>query len=845
VIDLKLLEQKGINPDKLRAKLQPSGFNWVPKKGAWEKDPGYMTHPTNEPGESDAERVHKLILRIRSRIQEGMTRNFQDFRVYYALDVAWDTPFRQITPTLISTFLDADPNDEKVYKAVQDWGLAHLIQNEKDPKTGKDVKTLNLPVFFSVVVPLVRAYVTIRWAKVMNDRRQFPYYKYEPAKNTTELSLKCEALSDRVQVMSSQYGYYDQDKQAVLKMLHYGLCLKFIKEAWHSEEQWKEADAQDVQAGAEKPDGNKASIGDPIKVTTREGLRYHIPHPSRIFRDLAHGPWTFNYDCGCEYGGYWRIARYREIEQNPDFWNRDKIGFGAVDFVSGNRLFFTTVYSACTLTIPVAQPDKQPEGPALGAGIGLGAGDLDREKEIATIYYGTEHGDQGVLVTEYFEKLIPSQNGLGDYDCPVWFRFVVAGDSCTILYAEPLPYVPITYYGYDADESRSKPASLSLEVLPFQDHFSNLLTQTILTCKQNLANLTFIDSDQIDVETQGKIKGIGASLYRFLNIMPYSSKKAARLQNKLAEAVQSYALPKGNVAELIGVMKQILDVIERVLVMSSQEVGQAASHELRAEEVRNIQASTSTRLIFTATPVDIATDADKRRIYQALMAYGDEEFSVHVPAESPVTPDQFKAMGFTFGPKQVQTQFPGAARDRYIHARVKKSALAMDLWSFASTKNDADRVGDAQMAVAMSQITLNLLNNPMTAQAIGPDQAIDLANHIWRLSGLPRDMKLRNVSPAPDPQQAQQEAQQQLAATAQAVLKAIQPELHPLMDEVKRQRDEINVVFRALNLPIPQPSNDNTPPTAAPGPGPGIHAPMAQPAGVPALPGAPGQPGGG
>lgn len=815
MVDLEILRERGITPESLAAKLNRDPMNFAT-------------------GTEEDQKISALIHRIRSRIQEGMTRNFQDFRTYYALDLAWDTPFRQISPTLLSQFLDADPSSEEVYKQITAWGLTHLIYEETDAKSRKNVKRFNFPVFFRVLVPLVKAYVTIRWAKIMNDRRLTPFFKFEPVKNTTVTAAKCEAITDRIHVMSNQYGYFDVTKQAVLKMLHYSTCLQFPKEEWHFEEQLKYADETDVELKRLKDGSDElASVGDVIRVRTREGLRYHLPHPSRTYRDLAHPAYTYNYDYGCEYAGYWRIARYREI-LNSNFWNKERIALGTVDLVSGNRLFFTTVYSACTLTVPVMpDPASQPQGPQLGASFGLGTGSLDREKEIATLYYGTEHGDQGVLVSEHWEKLIPSENGLGDYDCPVWFRFTVAGDGCTILYAAPVPYNPIIYYGYDADEDRSKNASLSLEVLPFQDQFSNTLTQIILTAKQNLANITFVDEDQVTQASLDKLKNIGEKLFRFLNIETYSSKRAARAQNKLPEAVFTASLPKGNVAEMVNVLKTILDVLERVLVMSSNEVGQAASHEQTREEIRNIAANTSSRLVFTATPVDIARDAWKRQLYAGDMGYGDPEFYAHIPSETPLTPDQLEEMGFTF----VEPPEKRSKADQYYHVRVDRKKTAVDLWTFAGTKDGEDRTDDKQTAVALGQIVQGLLNNPMTAQAIGPDQAIDLSNMICKLAGvLPRDIKLRNVTPPnATPDQQQQAAQQQLQQVVQTVMQQLQGELKPALDEIGLLNREVASIFRVLNIPLPHPANANGNPTTPPG---GAGAPPVAPAapvqGVPA-----------
>lgn len=845
-MDLDILKKRGITEESLKKKLEVSVDVPIPL--------GSQSSTPAADANSDEYKLANLVRRIRSRVQEGMSRNFQDFQLYYALDKAWETPLRQVPNTLVQQFVNSNANDERVYQAFNDWGLTHMIEEKPDPKApGKTIKTFNLPTFFQVFVPLVKSYVTIRWAKIMNDRRVFPFFKFEPAKQTSALSMICEALTDRVQVMSSQYGYFDVVKQAVLKMLVYSQCFLFPRTPWHSEEQYKTADKTDVLLKKKKansrtttnPDGEVASVGDTIKETTSEGIYYHAPHPTRTFYDLAHGPYTFNYGThGCEYAGYWRIARYREI-LGGNYWNKDRIALGSVDLIGDHQLFFSTVYSGCTLKMGRATPPKTPEGPQIGAEIGVGTASTDRERQIANQYYGTEHGDQGVLVTEYFERLIPKDNGLGDYDCPVWFKFVIASDSATVLHAEPVPYCPVIYFGYDADESRSKNASLALEVLPFQDHFSNMLSQTILTCKQNLANIAFIDEDQLTTgddmrntarQTIDRIQNVGEGLYRTINLFPYSSKKMQRMQlgkNGMPDVVQSFGLPKGNVQELTNVLKTILDILERVLVMSSQEIAQAASHELRVDEVRNINESTSSRLMFTATPVDIAMDAMKRQNYQGLMAYGDDDIWVHIPADNALTPKQVEALGFTIHDKDLQSE-----RDRYHLATISKDSTAVPLWAFSSTRYDSDRVDGVKIAQAMASFIQPYLMNPMTAQAIGPEQAIELANQISRIAGLPRDFKLRNTGPSTAEEQ-QAQAQQQLKAVVDTVLQQVQGEITPLLDVVKSTDSRLQYLFKALKIPIPNPSDDITQPKrngsgTTPSP-----ARMATPAGGEGVPAAP------
>lgn len=747
---------------------------------------------------SEDEKARKeLHNRIRSRVSEGMDRNFRDYKLWYALDKAWDQPFQQITPTLVSRFIDTDPNSEDVYNQVQEWGLAHLISEETDQKTGKAIKRFNLPVFFNVFVPLVRAYVTIRWAKIMNDRRLTPFFKYDPVKQTTPLRLKCEAITDRVQIISEQYGYYDVMKQSVLKMLHYSLALQFVETEWDSVEQERIATEEDVLLKKTKPDpdnpGGRVPVnkGDKIKVTTREGLTYHTPHPSRTYVDIAHPKYTLNYGYGCKFAGHWRIVRYRDLI-SKSFWNKENIALGNADIMTAHQSFFNTVYGACTLKYGFCAPaPATPTGTVAAAEVGAGTSALDRESQIASQYFGHDRGDQGVLVIEHFEHIIPKDCGLGTYEHPVWFRFTLAGDGNTILYAAPVPYNPVIYYGLDADESREKNASLSLEIMPFQDHFSNVMTQIILTAKQNLANMALVDEDQLTESNISKVQNLGANAYVGLNIFGFSSRKAFRGQNRVADAVQSFNLPKGNVAELTNVLKTILDVLERVLVMSSHEVAQAASHEQTREEVRNIAQSTSTRLVFSATPVDIATAAWKRQIYQGLMAYGDDDMYMHIPSEIPLDQKALAAMGFTFVDKDEAV----GNTDRYRTVMISKKATAIDMWQFASFRDGEDRVNDSQTAVAMSSIVRDMLNNPMTAQAIGPDQAIELANRIGQLAGLPRDFRLKNASPNQSAEQKQQEAQAQLKTVLDAVMGKVHEDMQGALEPLLKQtKDNIKAI---------------------------------------------------
>jgi hypothetical protein len=757
-VDLNILRGLGITPDKLKEKFEAELSSTTPE-------------------------IQALRNRIRSRVNEGMTRNFAEYQQTYALDLAWDIEHRQMTPTLVQHFLDKDPNDKEVYEQMKAWGLGQMICDETDCKTGKPTgkKMFNIPMFFNIFVPLVKSYVTIRWANICNARRNNPLFKFSPAIVTAKNRLRCDLWTSRINVMAEQYGYYKTMEQAVLKALHYATCLMFVAEEWHSEEQVRIADKDDVKSGKKKKDSEEnAKEGDEIKIRVKEGLRYHLPHPTRTFRDLAYGPSTFNTDTGCTYAGYWRIVRYREL-LHRGLWNDKKISLGSVNIIEANKLFFSTVYSGCKMAYGCASVPVSGSGLTTAAEAGVGAGSNDRELKLAQQYYGTDREDQGVLVTEYFEKLIPKDNGLGDYDCPVWFRFLCAGDGCTILYCAPLPSCPTTYWGYDSDESRANNASLSLEILPFQDQFGMVLTQIILSCKQNLANLTLVDEDQVTPESLSNIRNIGESLFRKLNIQSFSGRKSMKGQNKVVDAIQSFSLPKGNVAELINVLKTILDVLERVLVMSSLEVGQAASHEQTREEVRHIAQTTSSRVDFTSASIDLAMAAWKRQLYWFTDANADDDFYGIIPWDTPLTKADLDKYGISYVDDDEQPAKKSGESSRHIRVKAKKKDVSLDIWSLVNSRPEPDRVSDVETAQAMSSLVKDLLSNPITGPAIGAKQALELANRIANLAGIDRDFKLYVDG---DSQQQAAQAQEQLKQVVTTVLENVKQSEDALRQEI-------------------------------------------------------------
>jgi len=676
--------------------------------------------------------VKKLCDQVRDSIRAGIDRNRRDYRLFRALDWARDTDFYQISFTQLRGLLSSKPDDKAVLDTVNSWGLAHMLPDEIgadgkvccDAASGKPKKLINLPVFTNIFVPLVIAYVTIRWAKLFNERDLVPLLKYEPVQFTKENRARCEILTQLVQKQSTQFDYKADLRQHILQTLHYGFCIEFPREAWFVENQ-------------EDEKGEKKIV--------REGLRFNLPHPSRVYYDLYHRLSSLNSNTGCEFAGYWELCRYGSIKNHPLYWNKDKVSFGSVGwFDTGANDFLEQVFP-CAMRFPDLTK----------RGIG-GAGPLDRESELASTYYMSNDYDAAALKTQHFQRIIPKEWGLGTYQYPVWFRFVFASDNA-VLYAEPLSFDKLPTSAYDADFNKSRFNSLALEALPFQDHIGNLFSQWIMAVRENLRNPVFYDKDKVPEEAVKELRNLGNKTFSGRQYIPFSATERYRLNENQREAFFTPQLTHHNTAELAALISGVLDMLERVLQFSSQELGQPATHEQSATESRIIQQYVSNRVQLTGSFIDDAVYAKKCAIYDATMAHADDSITVGVSSSFAATEAEFKKLmeklGFTIQDEGADPNDPDPMRT------VKGSKSSLQLEAFASTRDANNRIDNPAIADAMSKIFVAIANNPVLIQSVGPVQLVQMLNEMVIALGLPKEFRLKGKNIDPNASQEEQAGQ--------------------------------------------------------------------------------------
>ena len=740
-IDIKLLKKHGVSAESYK-KIFTKPYDELPPK------------------------VKRLTDLIRSRINDGFTLNLSEWRAYHAIDLAYEVPFAQTTPAIIQHIASKNMKPAEILQVLEEYGLSEdemflRVQGED----GTTQRRLNLPVFFQIYIPLVKAYVAVRWAKLFNERNVNPIMEYKPLKSTERNQVLCEVITDVVNTISTWYGYSAVLRQAICQALKYGQVLAMTREEWHYDKQ-----------GQLNEDGTESEY------TVREGLRYLLPDPARFFYDLRFSPTSINTDTGCEFAGGWHVLSYGEVLDQQKYWNRKNIFCGTNWFMNplaGN--YFEEIYPCKMKAFPVscAEPPK-------------------REDKAA--WYTSDDRDKAVFVTEYFMKLVPKDWGLGKYELSektskevltdtynraVWHRFTVAGDN-TILWCEPCAYNPLWFIGVDYDDSASRQSSFALECAPWQYHLGNILSQMLLTAKQNLASTVFYDNQQIDKADIDQLKNMGEARYRSRQFVGYDSLKNRVAGLNASAAFQKVDFGNTSIQELIQVIPTIFTIMERVLQISASEAGAQGTHQQSKFELQQIGGGSNNRVILSGSFIDEGIDAWKRQNVDAAIAYLDPTFEAQVNADTSDIEKILDELGFTV---------KHTGKEKLL---ITGNKTKLRLEQFARSAVGADKQPDAETAKVIFTLVQTISAQEQLRDAIGVDNLLVLLNFASELAGAPRGMRIRkskNGKPTQVPQNVVDAISQAQKATMEAVDKQLG---QPVAQEVAKIQGEVQQVQAAL-----------------------------------------------
>jgi hypothetical protein len=642
---------------------------------------------------------------IQSRILEGIRSCAEHAKLYMSVDMAWDSlPINKSTIPLLQ-YAQGKINLEQCHDKLQDIGMSDKFCEYDDEGELKNINALRL---YEVSVNIIRSYVTRRVAaQASRFCNLFPYFKYEPRSTALADKLRADVLSQRVEMMAEQFGYRHQFEQIIRHMFMYGHSVAFPETSWTEDIQWRYT--SDDLTGAD----NLESFAE------KAGVKFVTPHPTRVIRDISQPLHDVNNNQGPEWIGYWDIVRYGDINKNPATWNADKISFtNSLSSIYNTYADFFGYYFKDDVTFPKI-------------------GDMfsfKNERTAQTGLYAAEDEDKGMFVTQMYMRVNPKRDKLGDYPHDVWLKLTVASDE-TVLYAEYLPSLPAVYGGINENDDRMANISVAHEIMPYQDQLTNILNSMLEQMKMSMFKIFAIDQDALDDDVKEYIKNALAddSFYAKPKALFYSGQKAADLginNNDFIRVVDVQKELSAGINQSIQAILQLLNLVERLLILSPQELGQPAPREISATEVAEIANTTNSIYSFISEGVDDMRCAMKKVIYEHLVSCSTDSFVV--PIKGRYSEQIIRDAGF-----DVETSGDPMASKRNVIG--KPSNLIYEY--LFSARDGAERARDTQSAQVLGQLLMQLLQVPDMAKALGRERIFNMFNEIFRMSGA-HDLKL-------------------------------------------------------------------------------------------------------
>lgn len=710
MVDLKVLEKR----NSTQARLKEICTATVP--------PNYheLTEEQQKQNDRDMALRKQIEDRIQFRLWESIQFNLKNYQLFSAVDLAWDsTPINKAVYPLM-LYAQGKLKLGDCADSLESAGFGKYVTKDASGK----VLNVDIPKFYETQVNLIRSILTRRLAAQSNKYANlWPYYFYESRSTSLTGKLRADIMSQRMDIVSDQYGYRHHEVQVMRDMLLYCNSVDFIRCAWEKEYQ---------EFFKEQAPGLETAERDIERRCVKEGIPWVNPHPSRVFWDNSYPLTSINEDTGCEWVGYWDVLRYRDIALNTTYWNRDVVSYSTN--MQGLFTQFAPYWNQYyTNTITAPQP------------INDVAGDNDRKNNVGL--YASEQGDVSVIVSYFFWKIVPKDWGIGDYPYPVWTRFIIASDR-TIQFAEFLPSTPGAVASYNANDNRQINISFAHELMGYQDQLTNLLTYLLLCLQADNIKVLIVDKDVADpIQIKAFREQLkGQSAFTGTTVLEISRSKLEGLGINSPDQIVKLVETRGSQLDVIfRAIGQLLQMVERMAALSPQEQGQPAPREISATETNLIAGTTESVYGFISDAIDEYRAAKKRILYESYIALGEQNFRFPVINRYPknvITAAGFKAED---GEQEQAMASNGQsipmtpARDRYTILGTKEKLVHDYIFT---SRDGAERPVNTQSANVLVQLLQSVISLPPILASMKKDQLFSIVNEIFRQAGAGHDLKL-------------------------------------------------------------------------------------------------------
>lgn len=781
-------------PRKGKAPIQPKP----------DKAPLAMSSPVFQPylleklpdKPSDWDKRCFLETMIRGEVIEGQMRCAKNFNVYATMDLAYASlPIHPLVSDLVKCAMG--------YISLEqcEANISRLSPTSKNSLFERDAKgkavAVNFPKLIEVSHNLVHSLVTRRVAALATEvYQQYPLMKFDPFSNNQTGRLVGDVMTQLAEQMAGAYGYRHDYEESIRQASLYTTSFKFKANRWDVEKQVL-PEYTPTPAGARKT-GRDAKPQLKPKIV-REGVRFVIPHPSRVGYDISEPVSKLNNDCGPKWINHWEVVPVGDVLDNPAYFNRDALALDNTVYTwfQSYASYFSQYYTGTCITLDNAERIN----PLCVAPISAAAMSLSNDRVAQIGVWAQNYRSVGTILTQHYKRIIPKDYGLGTYEHPVWVRFVMAANT-TIVYAEIVGSAPASVNSYNASDGLLISPSFAMQAVQYQQMLTNHLTELAHVQAQGLVRIWALNTDGMSKDeierVEMALKNPDFSQLKDV-VIKYKRKllveRAEDPRNITEKITQIRVETASKTNEIFNNIVQTLAIAERLMFFSPQELGQVSPRTVTATEMKAVRDTTLGIRDFHLIGVKQQIDADKRILHDSYMAFGSED--LEVPVAERYEPKVIEAAGF-----EIIDDGTGNPPDGLYTIRGKKLGL---LYNYTySTRNTDDTPPEAAVAQGLTQLYEILAKDPVLAENTTLEQRMELFNSLAGIMSA-NVFKLR-VPPGSDGKktgasvvtQMQQQLQQFLPAVGNA-LKQVQEQQAAMEQKIAATDAGLSALAQTLN----------------------------------------------
>jgi hypothetical protein len=193
-----------------------------------------------------------------------------------------------------------------------------------------------------------------------------------------------------------------------------------------------------------------------------------------------------------------------------------------------------------------------------------------------------------------------------------------------------------------------------------------------------------------------------------------------------------------SISQAMSSITQLLNLVERLLILSPQELGQPAPREISATEVTEIATTTQAIYSFISEGIDELRGGAKKMLFEHLVSCSSSEFKV--PVIGRYTEDVVRRAGF----------LDANANDPDINPQSKRTVIGKPEVLFHeynfSSRDGAERAVNTQSAQTLAGLLQQIVSVQPIMQAVGTEKVLEIMNEIFRLSGAAYDLNIETES---------------------------------------------------------------------------------------------------